>query len=281
MGSNIKMTPGMIISRFFIFIFLIFLAFICLMPFYWMAIMGTLDNGVMYSNIPLLPGTKLIENYKLILEQVAFWRVAGNTLTIAVFSTILTTFFSALAGYTFAKHRFPFREKLFAFVMATMMIPGQLTLVGLVQEMKSFGMLDTFYPLILPAIANAFGVFLCRQYMVGAIHDDLIDSARIDGCTEFRIFLQIVFPIITPVVASLAILSFLGSWNSFIGPLVLLYSPEKMTLTLAIQGLKGQYSGNFPVTFLGLFLSMCPILITYLSMSRYFIAGLTAGAVKG
>lgn len=276
-----KMTPGMLVSRFFIFLLLIFLAFICLMPFYWMAIMGTLKNGNMYSDIPLLPGDQIIENYKLILQQVPFWRVAANTLIIAVSSTILTTFFSALAGYTFAKHQFPLREKLFAFVMATMMIPGQLTLVGLVQEMKAFGMLDTFFPLILPSIANAFGVFLMRQYMVEAIHNDLLDSARIDGCSEFRIFIQIVFPIITPVVASLAILSFLGSWNAFIGPLVLLYSPEKQTLTLAIQGLKGQYSGNFPVTFLGLFLSMLPILITYLSMSRYFIAGLTAGAVKG
>lgn len=254
---------------------------ICLIPFWWVFVMSTMENGKLFSEIPMIPGNQFFVNLQTLLDKIDLLRSFSNSVLVSVTSTFMTLFFSSLAAYAFAKHRFRGKEIFFMCIIITMFMPGQLSFVGYVRELKAMHLLDTLWALIMPNLGSGMAIFIMRGYMSGSISDSLVDAARIDGCRDFRIFLQIVVPLSKPVIASMGILSFMGSWNSYSGPLVVLYSAEKYTLPLTIATVNGTFNTNFAVTCVGIFLVTLPMIIIYLIFSRYFIEAISAGAVKG
>jgi ABC-type glycerol-3-phosphate transport system permease component len=265
-----------------IYALLIGLALMTAFPFYYMLVASTLRSAdILAIPPPLWFGGALIQNYQELLDALPFWNALWNSFAIAAIHTALVLFFCSLAGYGFAKFYFPGRTGLFAFLLATLMVPGVIGLIPSFVIMRYLGWIDTWYPLIIPGVANAFGIFWMRQYIASAIPSDLMDAARIDGAHEFRIYWNIVVPVITPALGALAILTFLGKWNDFQWPLLILKDETKYTLPVALSTLRSLRGSEIGVQILGAAGAILPILVVFLVASRQFIAGITAGAVKG
>ncbi len=255
---------------------------ICLIPFWWVFVMATWKNGALFSEIPMIPGDQFFINLNVLIGKIDILHSFFNSAFVSVSATLMTLFFSALAAYAFSKHRFRGKEMLFMFIIITMFMPGQLSFVGFVREMKAWGLLDTLWALVLPNLGSGMAIFIMRGYISESVNDSLIDAAKIDGCKDFSIFIRIVFPLVKPIIASLGILTFMGSWNSYAGPLVILYSSRNYTLPLAIATVNGVFNTNFAVTCVGIFLVTLPMIIVYLFFSRYFIEAMAnTGGVKG
>lgn len=269
--KHIKATP--------LYVIVILLSVISLLPFYIMLIMGTYVNEDLFTGIKLLPGTYILNNLKTVLGR-SFLGFYKNSLYITLIVAAGGTFISALAGFAFAKFRFRFKKALFFFVLGTLMVPGQLGLVGFVIEMKWFGMMNTHWPLILPAMANAFGVFWMTQYIQGAVPNELLESSRVDGSSDLRTFMQIILPVIKPALITIFLLLFLGSWNSYLLPLVVLDKEKLYTIPLAISMLGTVHRTDFAARILALAMSTVPIIIMFSIGSKYLIQGLVAGSVK-
>ncbi len=262
------------------YLFLIILSIICFIPFYIMIINATHSNVEINNGLNLLPGRYLLDNYKRMSESINIWKGFSNSLLISIVSTLLTAYFASLTAYGFAKFKFRGNKVLYWFVLSTMMVPGQLGLIGYFQLNKKLGLLDTYLPLILPAIANGNAVFWINSYIGSSISNSLIESARIDGCQELKIFNKIILPLIVPAIATISIFNFVASWNDFMRPLVLIFSPSKFTLPVLVANLRGTYTRDFGATYLGIAISVVPIMIAYVFLSRYILNGLTIGAVK-
>lgn len=261
------------------------IALVSVFPFWWMLVASTRRSAtILTAPPPVLPGDALLLNYQQLMQQLPYWRNTLNSLFVAGVHTTLVLFFCSLGGYAFAKFRFPGRDKLFAMMLATMMIPSVLGIIPSFMLMKWIGWLEgwqNYLPLIIPGIANAFGIFWMRQYITSAIPDDLMDAARIDGAHEFRIYWNIILPVITPALAALAIFTFMGKWNDFFWPLIILKDQAKYTLPVALASLPNLYSNEIGVQLLGATIAIAPVMIVFLLSARRFMAGLTAGAIKG
>jgi multiple sugar transport system permease protein len=195
--------------------------------------------------------------------------------------TTISLFLNSLAAYGFAKFRFKGRNALFLSLLATMMIPSQVTMIPAFLLLKQLGWLDTYTGLIVPGIAGAFGVFFLRQYMI-TLPDELFDAARMDGASEMAVYWRIVLPLAKPALATLAIFTFMGSWNDFLGPLIVVKSEEMKTLPLAISALSaGHYVMSWPLLMAGACFVILPVLIVYVLAQRYFVEGIAMGGVKG
>ncbi len=262
-------------------VFLVGLAIICVMPFYMMIINATRSNVEISRGVWLTPGDQLLRNYEIIQSKVNIWRGFYSSSIIAIPSVVLSAFFSALTAYGFAKFRFRGREALFWVVLATMMIPQQLGLIGYYDLVLRLGLLDRYIPLIIPMIANPGMVFFVRAYIQSSIPDSLIEAAIIDGSGEFRTFITIIFPLAMPAVATMSIFTFIHKWNDLITPLVLLNSADKFPMPVVISTIRGLYETNFGAIYLGITISVIPILIVVVTFSRALIRGLTIGAIKG
>jgi ABC-type glycerol-3-phosphate transport system permease component len=270
------------VGMFAIYFLLTGLALMTAFPFYYMLVTSTHRSAtILRIPPPLWFGDALMQNYIDLVDALPFWNALWNSLAIAVIHTTLVLFFCSLAGYAFAKYRFPGREGLFAFLLATLMVPGVIGLIPSFVIMRWLGWIDTWNPLIIPGIANAFGIFWMRQYIDGAVPNELMDAARIDGAHDFRIYWNIIVPIITPALAALAILTFMGKWNDFQWPLLILKEEAKYTLPVALSTLRSLRGTEIGVQILGATGAILPILIVFLLASRQFISGITAGAVKG
>jgi ABC-type glycerol-3-phosphate transport system permease component len=257
-------------------------AIIAVFPFWWMIVASTRRSATILDvPPPMWPGDALMQNYEQLISSLPYWRNLFNSVFIGATHTILVLFFCSLGGYAFAKFSFPGRDKLFASMLATMMIPSVLGVIPSFILMRELGWLDTWYPLIIPGAANAFGVFWMRQYIAGAVPNELIDAARMDGAGEFRIYWNIVLPVITPALGALAIFTFMFKWNDFLWPLLILKDPNGFTLPVALATLQSLYGTEMGVQVLGATLAVVPVLVVFLLSARKFIAGLTAGAVKG
>ncbi|HWQ14923.1 MAG TPA: carbohydrate ABC transporter permease [Roseiflexaceae bacterium] len=251
-------------------------------PFYYMLVTSTHRSAtILRIPPPLWFGDALVTNYNELLANLPFWNALWNSVAIATIHTVLVLFFCSLGGYGFAKFRFPGRDALFAFLLATLMVPGAIGLIPSFIIMRYLGWIDTWNPLIIPGIANAFGIFWMRQYIDQAIPNDLMDAGRIDGAHEFRIYWNVVLPVIVPALAALAILTFIGSWNNFLFPLLILKEETKFTLPVALSTLRSLRGTEIGVQILGAAGAILPILIVFVAASRQFMSGLTAGAVKG
>lgn len=266
----------------FMYVVLTAIAIVAAFPFWWMIVASTRRSDTILSlPPPIAPGNALVQNYNELISSLPYWRNTFNSAFVSLTHTVLVLFFCSLGGYAFAKFQFPGRDKLFALMLATMMIPSILGIIPSFMVMKWLGWLDTYLPLIVPGIANAFGIFWMRQYIASAIPDDLMDAARIDGAREFRIYWSVVVPVITPALAALAIFTFLAKWNEFFWPLVILKDQVKYTLPVALASLQNLYAQEQGVQMLGATIAILPIMIVFLLSARRFMAGLTAGAIKG
>ena len=222
---------------------------------------------------------KFTSNYRNLWKTVPFNRYFINSIFIATASTLLTLFFCSLGGYAFAKYRFRGQKILFGILLASMMVPFQVLLVPLFGLMYDIGWLNSYKAIIVPFSVGAFGVFLMRQFIV-TIPTELLDAARIDGCSEFGIYYRIVLPIIKPALGALTIYSFLGSWNGYLWPLIILRDESKYTLPIGLANLVGIYRQDYGMLMAGTLLSLMPIVILFLAMQREFVQGITLGSVK-
>ncbi|MFF2616696.1 carbohydrate ABC transporter permease [Kitasatospora sp. NPDC058046] len=256
-------------------------AVLSLVPFAWMLIASTHSSSELFhSPPPFLPGGNLLRNLAHLQETIGFGRVMLNSLGIAVVYTALSSLLSAMCGYGLAKYRFRGRGLLLGLVLATMMIPLQVLLVPLFQMMASLGWIDTYQAVIVPFLANSFGILLMRQGFLD-FPDELLESARIDGSGELRTFYQVVLPCVRPQLGALVIFTFMGQWNGFIWPLLMLNTEDKYTVPVALNTLTGLTHVDYSGLMLGSFLATLPLMVLFLLFQRQFVAGLLGGAVKG
>jgi multiple sugar transport system permease protein/cellobiose transport system permease protein len=265
---------------FFIYLVLIVITVIAISPFYFMIIMSTYRTQELGRAGSLIPGSYFITNLNNVLKS-GFLFYYWNSVYVAVIFTLMSVLLSAMAGYGFAKFNFKLNKPLHAFVVGAMMIPAQLGLIGYVIEMRVLHMGGTHWPIILGDVATCFGVFWMTQYISGALPNEVLESARIDGCGEWRIFLRIALPYSSPAMATLAIIQFVFSWNNYLRPLVTLTDPDQYTIPLGIAALASRYMTDYAAQITALSLGTIPLIIVFLCGSKTFIMGLTSGAVKG
>ncbi|WP_406094794.1 carbohydrate ABC transporter permease [Kitasatospora purpeofusca] len=251
-------------------------------PFYWLVISATRSDGEIFSWPPkLLPGSHLGDNIGHLQDRVGLVRVLLNSLLVSGLQTLGGLVVALLAGYAFAKFRFRGRTVLFAVLLSTLVVPDQVMLVPMFKMMMSFGLLDSYQALILPGLCVPFAIFLMRQSL-SAMPDELLDAARVDGAGELRVLFGIVVPVMRPVLAALGIFLFLGSWNSFVWPLIALRSTDMHTLPVALATLQGMKANtDYGSILAGTAISTLPMMVLFLVLQRQFISGLLAGATKG
>ncbi|TDD96365.1 carbohydrate ABC transporter permease [Actinomadura rubrisoli] len=246
-----------------------------------MVVASTRDNSELFASPPpLVPGGRLLHNLVELQHSIGFGRVMFNSVAIAVVYTALSSLISAMCGYALAKYRFRGRRVLLGVVLATMMIPFQVLLVPLFQMMASLGWVDSYQAVILPFLANSFGIFLMRQAFLG-FPDELIESARLDGAGDLRIFYRIVLPVVRPQFGALIIFTFMTQWNAFLWPLLMLNTEEKYTAPVALYTLIGQSHVDYAGLILGSFLATLPLMLVFFLFQKQFVSGLLGGAVKG
>jgi ABC-type sugar transport system, permease component len=253
---------------------------VSLFPFYMMLTMGTYYSEDIFLGIPLLPHNYVIQNIKTVFEG-GFLRFYWNSFYIATLATVFAVFFSAMAGFALSKYNFKGRKLIFNFVLFTMMIPGGLGLVAFIIEMRYFHWSNTHLPLFMPWIQNSFGVFLMTQYMKSGIPNEVIESARIDGCSEPMIFFKIAFAFIKPAAVTLGLITFIGNWNNFLVPLIILNKQTLFTVPLGIFALGNLFRTDYGARLSALSIATVPMIIIFITNSESFIRGLAAGAVKG
>lgn len=269
-------------KRIFIYLVLIPLCIFMILPFFWILITSLKPVAeVFHSPIIIFSRNMGLFNFRDAIDKGVLIRL-WNTFFITFTATALRLFFCALAGYGFAKFRFPGRNILFSVLIASMIVPFTVTLVPLYIMMVNFHWIDTFLPLIIPGAASAFGIFFMRQY-IRSIPDELLDAARIDGCSEFSIFTRVILPVITPGLISLGLIFFMLVWNDFLLPLVILKTPERQTLPVMIASLFGVpgETNLFPIQMAVSVVSITPLIIIFLIFQRRLAEGITFGAVKG
>ena len=250
-------------------------------PFVWMVSTSFKEASDIFTFPPSLLGKVVtMENYKWLFEKVTFMRYFFNSLKVAGIVTICQLFTSSLAGYVFARLRFPGRDKLFLLYLATMMVPGHVTLIPNFILFRILGIVDTHYALILPAIATAFGTFFMRQFFQ-EIPDELEQAAKVDGCSLFGIYWRIYVPLSKTALVTLGIFTFNGVWTDYLGPLVYIITPERMTLTVGVAALQGTYATNWGVLMAALTVSVLPVLIIFLAAQDVFVKGIALTGIKG
>ena len=270
------------ISKIVMYVLIVFGAIISLFPFYWLAVMATNDSSAFMRYPPVLTfGGQLLTNVKNLFDNVNFGTAMANTFFVAIIKTFGGVFFCSLCAFYFAKFQFPGKKWMFAFCMLTMMIPPQLNMIPQLIIMNKIGWLSTLRALIVPGLVPAFGIYWMNQYCTGAIHDDLLNSARIDGCGTFGLHLHVGLPIIIPGCAFLCIYIFMDSWNDYLWPLIVTSDSRKNTLQVALAQLQGAYnSTDYGMVMCGVLLATLPLFVMFLLFSKQFTADIAAGAIK-
>ena len=268
-------------SKFVAYLFVGVGALIMLAPFYFMFVFATHTRTEIFSMPPpLWFGSALLENMNILTEKIPFWKNLGWSLYVAIASTVLTLLFCSMAGYAFALMEFKFKNFLFAWVIGTMLIPSFMNMIPTFMVMDLLGWIDEHRALYLPGAAGAFGIFLMRQFASTAVPKELIEAARMDGCGEFAIYWRIVLPLLKPALGTLGLVTFIGSWNNFIQPLIVMRTLDNYTLPLALRSLQSPVNTEWGALMTGSAIATIPLMILFAISSRQLIAGLTAGAVK-
>ncbi|WP_417427555.1 carbohydrate ABC transporter permease [Hominenteromicrobium sp.] len=276
-----KKKSSAVLRRVLLYIVLILIAVIMVVPFLWM-LSTSLKTQYDAVKIPpvWIPDPPQWENYvKLFTEQPMF-QFMLNTIKIVFFVVLGQLFFSSLAAYSFARISFKGRNVVFFFYIATLMVPGQVTMIPTYLMFAKAGLTDNHLALILPAFFSAFGVFLLRQFFM-SLPRELEEAAEIDGCNPFMTYWRIMLPLVVPAMLTLGVFTLMNTWNDYMGPLIYLSSPEKYTMTLGIAYFKGVYTTQWNLVMAGSIVSVVPILIAYLCAQKYFIEGIAFSGVKG
>lgn len=254
---------------------------IMLAPFYFMFVFATHSRTEIFSlPPPLWFGHDFLANLHILTDKLPFWRNLGWSVYVAVMNTGLTLLFCSMGGYAFASFEFRFKNALFAFVLATMLLPSFMNMIPTFMVMKMLGWIDQPRALYIPGAASAFGIFLMRQFVSTSVPKDLIEAARMDGCGELGIYWRIVLPLLKPALGTLGLITFIASWNNFIGPLIVMRSPEMYTLPLALRSLQSPVDTEWGALMTASAIATIPLVVLFVLSSRQLISGLTAGAVK-
>jgi multiple sugar transport system permease protein len=256
-------------------------ALIMLAPFYFMFVFATHSRTEIFSlPPPMFFGDDFFNNLKILTERLPFWRNLGWSVYVAVASTLLTLLFCSMGGYAFAMFDFKHKNALFGLVMGTMLLPSFMNMIPTFMIMDVLGWIDQPRALYIPGAASAFGIFLMRQFVSTSIPKDLIEAARMDGCSELGIFWRIVLPLLKPALGTLGLITFIASWNNFIGPLIVMRSPDMYTLPLALRSLQSPVDTEWGALMTGSAIATLPLVILFVISSKQLISGLTTGAVK-
>ena len=255
---------------------------VCLFPLYWMFIVATTDTATATRMPPeVVPGGNFLHLAGLVMDTVPFVRSLLNSLVVATSIGIGQAVLCALAGFAFAKLRFPGRNALFLVVVLTMTVPTQLSVIPQYLIMSELGWVDTLQALIVPGLASAFGIFWMRQHISATISDELMQAARIDGASTGQVFWRIAFPIVRPAAFVLGLFGFVTAWNDFLWPFIVLKSPERYTAQIAIKALQNSYDVDLGLAMSGSFLATIPLVVLFVIVGRRMVAGILEGAFKG
>ena len=272
------------IIKIFIYVICVILTVLSIFPFWIMVVNATRSTTQIQQHaVSFIPSTYLMNNYKILTGK-SFNPMAGfkNSIIISVCTTALATYFSTLTAYAVVVYEWKLRKPFFSFVMSIMMIPGTVTMIGFYQMVYKIGMTNKLSMLIIGAVASPSVVFFMRQYMIPALPLEIVQAARIDGAKEFFTFNVIALPIMKPAIATQAIFTFVSSWNNLFTPMVLLTKAEKYTMPIMVSLLKGDiYKTEYGSIYLGLSLTVLPLIIVYLFLAKYIVAGVALGSVKG
>jgi multiple sugar transport system permease protein len=268
-------------KRLMIHLLLIIGAVATMIPLLWMLSASFMPAGEATGFPPrLIPSRITFENYEALFTRLRIGKAFLNSAIIAVVATFCSLLFNSMAGYAFAKLNFRGRDRIFAFLIAALAIPAQVAMLPLFLMLKSMGLINTYFAAILPGMATIYGLFLVRQFMV-SVPDDLIHAARIDGASEWRIYWSVILPLARPVLATLAIFTFMNAWNDFMWPLIVLTDDDKYTLPVAVANLVGEHAQDLELMMASSVVTVIPVLLLFFMLQRYYIAGLMAGSVKG
>lgn len=260
---------------------LVVVAALSLAPLLWMVSASLMPAGEASSLPPrLVPSTVTFANYRDLFTRLELGRNALNSFVLATAVTLVSVLFNAMAGYAFAKLRFRGRRRLFQVLTAALVIPAQVTMLPLFLMLRSVGLVNTYWGVILPAAASIFGIFLVRQYAL-SIPDDLLEAARIDGAGEATIFVKLVLPLCRPILVTLAVFTFLATWNDFLWPLIVMTDKTMYTLPVALANLEGEHHQDLELMVSGAVLTMLPVLVLFLSLQRHYLEGIMLGSSKG
>ena len=255
-------------------------ALLATFPLLWMLSVSLMPTGAASTYPPpLLPREITLEHYQQLLTQGGIGRAFLNSFGLALAVTFLSTLTNTLAGYAFAKLRFWGRDRIFDGLIAALVIPGQVAMLPLFLMLKNMGLVNTWWGVLVPGLAGIFGIFLVRQY-ARSIPSELIEAARMDGAGEFRIFFLIILPVLKPVLVTLAVFAFLGSWNDFMWPLIVLTDGEMQTLPVALSSLSREHVQDSELMMAGAVITITPVLLLFLALQRYYMQGLLMGSVK-
>ncbi|GAQ54927.1 carbohydrate ABC transporter permease [Streptomyces acidiscabies] len=280
-SAGLAIGSGSRVTRIAVRVVLLLGVLVSLFPFYWLVVMASGTTQDIYRYPPkLVPGPHLLDNMKRVVDSVDFFGSLFNTVVVAVVGTALVLFFDSLAAFAFAKYDFPAKRFMFGMLLMTYMIPAQLSLVPQFVTMAEFGWAGSLKALIVPGAANAFGIFWMRQYAENSLPDELLDAGRIDGAGFFRLYWKIALPMFRPALAFLGIFTFIGLWNEYIWPLVVMIDPEKVTLQVALANLNVLYQADYSLVMAGALMSVVPLIIVFLIGARHFLRDLAAGATK-
>lgn len=262
-----------------LYLLIVVAAAVMLFPFLWTVITSITADGNLAAGPTLIVKDPTLSAYRTLLDTLPMWRITLNSLVVAIVATLAQLITGSMAAYGFARLEFRGKQVIFALYLATLMVPLQVLVVPLFIEMKTLSLQDTYFALLAPSLASAFGIFLVKQAIDG-VPRELDEAATIDGGGHLRIFVTIILPLVRPALATLAIFAFMGSWNSFLWPLVVMRSPELMTLPLGLSTLHGQFTTQWNVVMAGSVLSIIPIAIIYLLAQRHIITGLAHTGIK-
>ncbi len=268
-------------ARFWVYGLLIAFLVGSIFPFYWSFLVASRDTSMLGGQVPsLVPGGNFLKNASRVFDSVPFWKALGNSVVVSGTVTLTTVLFSTLAGFAFAKLRFRGRNALFLFVVATLAVPTQLGIIPLYMAMSEFGWAGHLEAVIVPNLVTAIGVFWMRQYTMQVVPYELIEAARVDGCSMIRVYWHVCLPAVRPAAAFLGMFTFMTSWNDFLWPLVVL-NADNPTVQLALERLQSGYYIDYSLVLAGTTLATIPILIVFIVLGRQIVAGIMHGAVKG
>lgn len=254
---------------------------LALAPLMWMLAASLMPTGEANTYPPRLwPSTITFEHYSALFTRLDLARYLLNSTLLASAVTIIALLINSMAGYAFAKFRFRGRERIFQSLLAALVIPAQVTMLPLFLLLKQFGLINTYGGVIIPGMASIFGIFLIRQYLL-AIPDSLLDAARMDGAGEFRIYWSLILPLCRPILVTLAIFTFLGVWNDFMWPLIVLTDSAMYTLPVALANLLGEHVQDTELMMAGSVLTVLPVMLLFVALQKYYIAGIMLGGMKG
>ena len=277
-----KHPVGYTIKKTILYICLTLLAIICLLPFAMMMINATRTSDQIVKGFSLIPGTALAHNWEVVFSYFNLFKGMLNSLIVALPATFLGAYFPAMTAYGLACYDFKGNKLIFWVILVFMMIPGTLSMIGFYQLCSTLHITNSYIPLIVPAIAGTGTVFFLRQYILSSLSPSLVEAARMDGASELYIFHRVVIPIVFPAIATFSIMSFIGNWNSYLLPMIILNSPQKYTLPVQLASLRSStdITENYGAIYLCIAISMVPIILVFITFSKYIISSVSAGAVK-